>query len=59
MKNRGAGAAEPGGAGPSTVKRPAAPAEAAEADASDNGPKQKKRKAESKAKIEVTEDQGC
>ena len=58
MKNRGAGAAESGGAGPSTVKRPAAEA-TAEADASDNGPKQKKRKAESKAKIEVTEDQGC
>ena len=64
MKNRGAGAAEPE-AGPSNFKRPAtASAEVAEdansvqQDASDGGPKQKRRKGEAKAKIEVTEDQG-
>ena len=57
VKNRGAGAAEPE-AGPSTVKRPA-PAEDGinPEEASDSGPKQKKRKGEGKAKIEVTEEQ--
>lgn len=66
VKNRGAGAAGGPVAGPSTVKRPAAAATAAppeedpssSRDSSDSGPKQKKRKAEAKAKIEVTEEQG-
>ena len=64
VKNRGAGAAGGPVAGPSTVKRPAGMAAPPEEDASssrdssDSGPKQKKRKAEAKAKIEVTEEQG-
>ena len=62
VKNRGAGAAGGPVAGPSTVKRPAAataaPPEEDASDSSVSGPKQKKRKAEAKAKIEVTEEQG-
>ena len=65
VKNRGAGAAGGPVAGPSTVKRPAAATAAppeedpsSSRDSSDSGPKQKKRKAEAKAKIEVTEEQG-